>query len=761
MKKYIVILLALLTVATSAEARKVKGKVTGEGKALSGVIVTDGTNFTQTDARGKYVLEVSDSAFFVYVVTPSGYVADYSSGTVEFYRKLSAEKRYDFALKATDPSSDYTLFSVSDPQMKSPGGGYDHFAKFTAEPLSDLVSQAEKYSSERNTVAVCLGDLGWNLLEIFPAYKEAMSRLGIPVYNIIGNHDFNQERGGEAASETFRDNFGPVNWAFFIGNDLVIGLENIIFRGNGIGDPTKTGKYDEGYKESTVEWVRGLLSYVPEGTHVFIAQHSPLKFWWTGEYIIRGEEMLEAVRDYDVDFLSGHTHIMTNQAYNDFAHEHNAASVCGAWWDTKLCNDGTPRGYEIFNNIDSHLTWFWHNVDYPDDYQVEFIDPGQSSKFPNALVANVWDYDEGWTVEWFQDGTPMGELFPVLDVSPSYIREINAVFAPLNKKISKYKRPRLDVHYFAAIPSQYAKTVGIKVTDPAGTGWEYTFDMDNYIDVQPHRGGAGVRPENTFSSMQYSIDLGVNTLEMDMQITSDRQVIISHENYFHPDYCTRPDGSEILKGDPKEYIFTMPYDSVARYETGLKVNPRFPDQKKIREHKPLASDLIDFIEHYTAERGVSPMRYNIEVKTSDKKGEGEKWAEYHEFVDITIPLLQSKNLGDRLVIQCFDERALRYMHEAYPDLFLSYLTNKEQDLEGLLDKLGFVPDWWSPNYEGITPENVKLAHEKGIKVVPWTVDDEGEIRRMIECDVDAIISNYPERVLVQTRGYGKVDYENE
>ena len=79
----------------------------------------------------------------------------------------------------------------------------------------------------------------------------------------------------------------------------------------------------------------------------------------------------------------------------------------------------------------------------------------------------------------------------------------------------------------------------------------------------------------------------------------------------------------------------------------------------------------------------------------------------------------------------------------------------------LLDKLGFVPDWWSPNYEGITPENVKLAHEKGIKVVPWTVDDEGEILRMIECDVDAIISNYPERVLVQTRGYGKVDYENE
>ena len=351
MKKFLIILLAFLTVASTSEARKVKGKVTGEGKALSGVIVTDGKNFTQTNSRGKYSLEVDPAANFVYLVTPSGFVADYSSGTTEFYQKLTESSKYNFDLKATSPSSDYTLFSISDPQMKSVQGGYDHFEKFSAEPLKDLIEQAAKYSKERNTVAICLGDLGWNLTEVFPDYKAAMSQLGIPVYNVIGNHDFIQDKEGEEASEAYREAFGPVNYAFFLGNDLVVGLEDIIFTGNGIGDPSKSGKYKEGYKDSTLDWLEGLLSYIPSGTHIFIGQHSPLYHWWTDKYIVNADRMLEVVKDYDVDFLSGHTHIQNNFTYADNIHEHNAASLCGAWWDTKICNDGTPRGYEIFKTM--------------------------------------------------------------------------------------------------------------------------------------------------------------------------------------------------------------------------------------------------------------------------------------------------------------------------------------------------------------------------------------------------------------------------
>ena len=120
---------------------------------------------------------------------------------------------------------------------------------------------------------------------------------------------------------------------------------------------------------------------------------------------------------------------------------------------------------------------------------------------------------------------------------------------------------------------------------------------------------------------------------------------------------------------------------------------------------------------------------------------------YHEFCDVCIPLLLSKNLGDRLVVQSFDTRSLEYIHEKWPQVILSYLTDQEPDIEEIMANLSFKPQWWSPNYKPVTPENVAWCHRKGIKVVPWTVDDPDEIRRMVDCGVDAIISNYPDRLI--------------
>ena len=755
MKKILIALSVLLAVSLPADARKVRGTVRGEGEALPGVIVTDGVHFTTTDAQGAYKLNVAKDSRFVYVVTPSGYTADFSSGTVEFYQRLTKDKVYDFTLQRVAPVADYTLFSISDPQMKP-----QHVQQFLAEPIEDIVAQAKTYSAKNPTVIVALGDIGWNILEIFPAYKEAMARTGVPCYAIIGNHDHNQDRSGKAACEGYENAFGPVNYAFFLGNDLVIGLDNLIFKGNDSGDPTKSGKYAEGYSEETLAFVRNLLSYIPSDTHLFIAQHSPLYRWFNEEKpdIVNGQEMLDLLEGRQVDFLSGHTHIQNNLIYSDDIIEHNAASICGAWWSTKICNDGTPRGYEFFNNNNGVLSWYWHNIDYPDDYQVEFIDPGQSPRHPNSLVANVWDYDPSWSVSWTQDGVEMGELSESRDVSPTYIREIQSVYP---EKISNYKRPRTNLHYFAATPSQYAHKVGIKVVNPAGQTWKYEFDMRNYVDVQGHRGGAGLMPENTIPAMLHAVRLGENTLEMDLQISRDRQVVVSHENYFHPRYSMRPDSSLVQKEDPRTYLYHMDYEDIAKWDVGLRPNELWPTQENIPAVKPLASELIDTVEDYTVSHGFSPVRYNVEIKTTASKNEGKVCPEYKEFVDLCIPLLESKDLGDRLVIQSFDTRALNYIHQKYPSIFLSYLTTKESSIEKLLEKLDFVPDWWSPNSKDLTAENVAYCREHGIKIVVWTVDDPDEIKRMVDLGVDAIISNYPDRVLKQTRGYTDVQYAKE
>ena len=278
--------------------------------------------------------------------------------------------------------------------------------------------------------------------------------------------------------------------------------------------------------------------------------------------------------------------------------------------------------------------------------------------------------------------------------------------------------------------------------------------MRGYVDVQAHRGGAGLMPENTVSSMKNALDLGVNTLELDLQISADGQVVVSHDAFMHSRYATRPDGSAVQPGDPKEYIYTMPYDSVAMYDTGIRESTVWPGKACVPEHKPLADDLIDFTENYAREHGMTMPRYNIEIKSKVGKTEGKNWPEYHEFVDKCVELLLSKNLGDRLVVQSFDVRALNYMHQKYPQLILSYLVaEKDKDFEAYMSLLDFTPQWLSPHYTNTDADLCKKAWDKGMKIVPWTADKPEDIQRLVDLKVDAIISNYPDRVLKITRGF--------
>ena len=270
-----------------------------------------------------------------------------------------------------------------------------------------------------------------------------------------------------------------------------------------------------------------------------------------------------------------------------------------------------------------------------------------------------------------------------------------------------------------------------------------------FIDVQAHRGGAGLMPENTIPAMKNALDMDVNTLEFDLQLSQDGQVVVSHDNYFHPRYSTRPDGTLIQEEDPKEYLYTMPYDSIAKYDVGLRHVDRWPTQQKMAVVKPLASDLIDFTESYAKK----PVNYNIEIKSWPGVGEGLLWPDYKTFCDVCIPLLLSKNLGDRLIVQCFDTRSLEYIHEKWPDVILSFLTEPEEgtDAEAIMAKLSFTPQWWSPESSEVTPENVAWCHERGIGVVPWTVDDPAEMKRLVACGVEAIISNYPDILIKVVR----------
>ena len=746
MKRIFALIFASMAFCGVISARKVSGSVTSEGEKLSGVIVTDGVNFTTTKKNGKFSFEIEDDAHFVYIVTPAGYVADYSTGVPAFYQEAAGKNKFNFELQKTKGGDNYTLVTIADPQSRNE----KQFKKFAGFPIDDLSKSTKELAEQNVTVGVVLGDICWDVLPLQERYRKEIVRTGIPFYAAPGNHDHDRNAEGDKdAIMAYRKNMGPENHAFFLGKDLVLCLDNIIYKTN--------KKYDEGYTPELIEWVKTLLTYIPAEAELYICQHSPVYFWfprngrtWTANY----EQLFDIVRGHKVTFLSGHNHVSNIHQYEENISEHIVAALSGAWWDTDHCTDGTPAGFKVFTKKDGNLSWYYQSSGKDKDYQVEIFMPGQTPKHPNSVVANIWDYDPSWKVEWFEDGVSMGAMEQIHDYSPFFINEIYGAYFNKGLETPSYKKPNLNYHYFAATPSQYAKKVSISVESRFGKKWFYDIDMSGYVDAQAHRGGAGLFPENTIEAMKACLDMGVNTLELDLQMSADGQVVVSHDAYFHSRYGIRPDGSHIGKDEPNEYLYTMPYDSIAKYDVGSRESEVWPGKACFKTVKPLAKDLFEFVENYTKENGLSPVRYNVEVKSSASKGEGTNWANYDALADACCKLFLSLNLGDRLVVQCFDHRALNYMNEKYPEFKYSYLISaKNPGFEAYMAKLNFVPTWLSPHHSITDAELVQKCREAGMKIVPWTADEPEDIKRLIDLKVDAIITNYPDRLLQQTRGY--------
>ena len=182
MKKIILSILAFAALAFAAEGRKVTGSVTCGETALAGVTVTDGKNFTQTKSNGKFTFEIEDDAEHVFIVTPAGYVADWSTGVPQFYINAEGVSKFNFNLQRIQGGQDYNIIAVSDPQTYSD----EHFALFCGKPLEDLAKTASSLAGV--TVGISLGDISWDRIEILDMYKKEIVRAGIPFYPVVISH---------------------------------------------------------------------------------------------------------------------------------------------------------------------------------------------------------------------------------------------------------------------------------------------------------------------------------------------------------------------------------------------------------------------------------------------------------------------------------------------------------------------------------------------------------------------------------------------
>jgi glycerophosphoryl diester phosphodiesterase len=244
--------------------------------------------------------------------------------------------------------------------------------------------------------------------------------------------------------------------------------------------------------------------------------------------------------------------------------------------------------------------------------------------------------------------------------------------------------------------------------------------------VHGHRGARGVMPENTLPAFEYAIHEGVDVLELDLAVTRDNVLVVSHDSLLNPVIC-----KDAPKGTP---IRTLTLAELKQYDCGALKNPQFPRQTPVPGTKiPTLDEVFDL-----AKRG--KFEFNIETKSNSRRPELTPSPE--EFARLVLAKVREHGLTDRVIVQSFDFRTLHAMKGLDPSIRLSALySGKPKSFVEIAREAG--AGIVSPETKLVTNEQVQDAHQAGLQVIPWTANTPEDWSRLIEAGVDAIISDYP------------------
>jgi glycerophosphoryl diester phosphodiesterase len=258
-----------------------------------------------------------------------------------------------------------------------------------------------------------------------------------------------------------------------------------------------------------------------------------------------------------------------------------------------------------------------------------------------------------------------------------------------------------------------------------------------HILVHGHRGARGRFPENTIPAFEYAIRSGVDVLELDMAVTKDNVIVVSHDPVLHGPVCTGP--------RPSAIIHELTLAQVKQWDCGAVRNPHFPDQQTVPGTRMPTLDEVFAL----APQG--DFQFNIETKISPDKPQYTPAP--REFAQLVLDSIRKHHLEKRVILQSFDFRTLHAMKELAPEIRLSALTgNDPRDFTAIAKEAG--AGIISPQYPLVTPEKTRAAHEAGLEVVPWTADTPAEWERLANAGVDAIISDDPAALIAWLKQRG-------
>jgi glycerophosphoryl diester phosphodiesterase len=246
------------------------------------------------------------------------------------------------------------------------------------------------------------------------------------------------------------------------------------------------------------------------------------------------------------------------------------------------------------------------------------------------------------------------------------------------------------------------------------------------IEVQGHRGARGILPENTLPAFEYAIAQGVDVLELDMGVTKDNVVVVSHDSVLAAPICSGPrDGA---------HIRDLTLAEVRQYDCGKVQNPRFPKQQTKPGTKMPTLDEVFAL----APKG--KFLFNIETKITPQEPTLAPSPE--EFVKLVLAVVRKHHLESRVILQSFDFRTLKAMKKIAPEIALSALfEGTPRSFVDIASDAG--ARIVSPEFSLVTPEKVSAAHKAGLRVIPWTPDTVADWDRLIAAGVDGIITDDP------------------
>jgi len=287
------------------------------------------------------------------------------------------------------------------------------------------------------------------------------------------------------------------------------------------------------------------------------------------------------------------------------------------------------------------------------------------------------------------------------------------------------------------------------------------------FDLQGHRGARGLAPENTLEGFAHALSIGVTTLELDLAMTRDNVLVVSHDRRLNPDHTRGPDGKFLdAEGPP---IRTLTLAELQTYDVG-RLKPGSAYAAALPEQRPADGARIPTLAALfgeVARAGADHVRFNIETKITPTSGA--ETPDPEAFAAAVAAAIRAAGLTARTSVQSFDWRTLTAMRSIAPEVERVCLTAEALNFDTIkrgepgpspwtagldIDDFGSVPHLvaaagcavWSPLYRNAKPDDIKAAKALGLKVIPWTVNERADMERLIALGVDGLITDYPDRL---------------